>query len=184
MPTPRRWLAAVLLLSAVAAQAKPVSCDALAIVDARRLVPLPVEAPEDRFPGEVEVCTVKPTDGTKCEWLHHIDQDRWLPDGTGLSGGTRLIIENRNHILGSGAEDVLYLFRCERGHVRQSYRRAFHYGVTLQAVEAHRLVVKAGLWAESDPNCYPSQQQRIRLTYDRKRKRFVERLLSVEPFPQ
>ena len=72
-------------------------------------MPLPVESPGDGIPGLVQACIADPDEGTQCEWQHHIYQDRWLADAGKRHGGTRLVVENRNHLMGSGAEDVLYL---------------------------------------------------------------------------
>ena len=180
----RCWLTFLCVLSAIEAHAAPISCRELATVDARRLVPLPVEEPRDRIPGLVQACIADPKEGARCEWQHHIYQDRWLADAGRRHSGTRLVVENRNHIMGSGAEDVLYLFRCKNGRVQTTYQRAFEYGVKLQEVASRQLLIRAGLWSDRDPHCCPSQRQQIRLTFNLQGNRFLETVQSVENVPQ
>jgi hypothetical protein len=95
----------------------------------------------------------------KCDF-----QNRLVTD-TRLGARRRLIVVNADHLLGSGAHDVLTVYACRDNQVAVVLSGAFEYGIKIEYADAQAIVFTAGLWGDTDAHCCPSREQRFRYSW-------------------
>ena len=83
-----------------------------------------------------------------------------------LGAGRRLIVVKANHLLGSGAHDILTVYACRHGKVSPVLTGAFEYGINIERADAAVIVFTAGLWQGADAHCCPSHKQRFRYAWN------------------
>jgi len=83
-----------------------------------------------------------------------------------LGAGRRLVVVNADHLLGSGAHDVLTVYACRQGRVAAVLTGAFEYGIKIEHADAAVIVFTAGLWEGADAHCCPSHEQRFRYVWN------------------
>jgi hypothetical protein len=104
-----------------------------------------------------------------CEWEVELTRaERW-------NGSQRflLVIVNANHLLGSGAWDYVFLYRCDGHKYVPIFSERYLYGAKVELGKAADLWITAGLWGPNDPTCCASQTRRAHLVWRERQKRFV-----------
>ena len=143
---------AVLLFAAQPAFAGDSSCKGLSTATADALLASQPAADGNWF-DHGEGCYNLEDDQDTCDWMVTVKEDRMIADQR------RLIVVNRNHQLGSGDQDYVFVFGCVSGRIKMVFSDDFEAGAEIRDASADKLILSASDWREGDAHCCPSGEK-------------------------
>ncbi len=85
----------------------------------------------------------------------------------------RLIVINSNHLIGSGAWDHVFFFRCRNGHAVSDFSESYRNGVKIEKRSNTELRLVSGEWPKGDRDCCLSRQMTEIFRWDSKKSAFA-----------
>lgn len=140
---------AVLLFAPQPAFAADSACKGLSTATADALLARQPAADGNRF-DHGGGCYNLEDDRDTCDWMVTLKEDRMIADQR------RLIVLNKNHQLGSGDQDYVFVFGCVSGRIRMVFSEV---GAEIKDASADKLILSASDWRKGDAHCCPSGEK-------------------------